>query len=300
MQTDEVIWGVISTTFCSFRTKMETQLFCRNEYNLTGFCSRQACPLANSRYATILEKDGICYLYMKTVERAHSPKNLWERVKLKQNYTAAMEQINEHLAFWPKFTVHKAKQRFTKIYQYLIRVRKLQNKVQKKFVRVHKKVERREKSRERRALEMAVLDKNIEKELLTRLNEQGLYDDILNFSPHFEDLLNKKGQREKEPKIRKSELEEDEEEPQVEQVEEDVYVEDVDDIEDVVEPNDEELESMIKNVMRKRKTKARPLESGNDDSDEEVKPKRRKTKKGKKVEIEFEEEKEPITTNIQW
>lgn len=53
---------------------------------------------------------------------------------------------------------------------------------------------------------MANLDKTIEKELLNRLNEQGLYDDILNFSPHFEDLLKKKGSKDKEPKIHKAEL----------------------------------------------------------------------------------------------
>ena len=181
MQNDDVIWSLIGNkNFCSYKaeTRRENAGFCRNRFNVTGLCNRQSCPLANSRYATILEReDGVLYLYMKTIERAHTPSQLWERVRLSNSYEQALAQVSKRLKYWPAFLVHCAKQRLTKMVEYLERKRKLRLQPQPELVPIKKKTERRERVREQRALASAQLERSIEGELAQRL-QRGAYGDL--------------------------------------------------------------------------------------------------------------------------
>jgi len=284
-QPDEIIWQTINQGFCSFKIKTvtATKTLCRNENNVTGLCNRQSCPLANSRYATIKEEKGICYLWIKTPDRAQTPAKMWQKLKLPRNYEKAMELIDTQLQYWPKYKVHKNKQRYTRIYQYLIKMRKLKLKTQKKLVTVSKKVERREARRETKALTAAQIEKNIEKELLERL-KQGTYGDIYNFPEtafdkvvEEEEVESDHGEEEDDYEDEEEEEEEEEGEAQPEFIADDeVDLSDMSDMEDY-EYGESDGES-----------------DEEEEEEEEKEIEQPKSKKKKKhIEIEYEREYEP-------
>ncbi len=266
MQHDEMIWTVINNQFCSYKTTLSNatkhdRQFCRHPYSITGLCNRSHCPLANSLYATIKEDNGRVSLYIKTVERAHSPKNLWERIDLSRNYSKALKQVEEHLQFFPKAMQHRNKQRLTKIHQYLIRMRKIKLKEltgkKAKAVGINRKIEQREERREKKALIAAKIENNIQKELLERL-AKGTYGDIYNFPEvPYQKALEEAGNEE--------EMEEESEIEESEDEEEDGVIEYVEDLED-----DESLEAEIEDIEYDGESVSEEEEDdSDDDSDEE-------------------------------
>jgi len=312
MQNDEMVWQVINHQFCSYKTtigtaKSDKTTFCQHPYSVTGLCNRTSCPLANSLYATLREENGKVYLCMKTVERAHSPKNLWEKVLLSRNYTKALAQIDEHLQYFPKVLIHRNKQRLTKIHQYLLRMRKLKLKElsgrKAKIVQAPtRKIAQREARREQKALVAAKITQKVEQELVDRL-AKGTYGDIYNFE---QTTFNKALEQ----------LEDEEAETEEESEEESVveYVEDLEseDEEESMEEDMEDLEYFGDGKWGKagdgedsssdddNNDNEDDSSSSDDDEDKDgKKPKKSKKngrkpprRKGSKIEIEYEEENE--------
>ncbi|CCE65397.1 hypothetical protein TPHA_0L00410 [Tetrapisispora phaffii CBS 4417] len=283
--SDDIIWQVINNQFCSYKIKTDNgQMFCRNEYNVTGLCSRQSCPLANAKYATIKNVNGRLYLYMKTPERAHTPAKLWERIKLSKNYAKALKQIDDHLLHWSKFLIHKNKQRLTKLTQVMITERRMALREEERhYVGVAPKVKRREENRERKALVAAKIEKAIEKELLDRLKSGAYGDKPLNVD---EKIWKKVMGKMEEDTIEEEMYEDEEEESDYGEVE---YVEDdgEDDMVDV-----EDLQNWLADSGASGSDSDSDEDSDEDSDDEEKSNKKKAVSKKKRprIEIEFEEE----------
>lgn len=178
------------------------------------------------------------YLYMKTVERAHMPNKWWERIRLSSNYGKALEQLDERLAYWPKFLIHKSKQRLTRLTQVAIRMKRIAKEEERLGERtvpkLAPKIRRREETRERKAASAAKVERAIERELIERLRsgaygdrplnvEEGIWKKVLRG-------LERSGQGERDEDMDDGELEEENEEEGVGEVE---YVSDVDEEEDL-------------------------------------------------------------------
>lgn len=304
--SDEVIWQVINQQFCAFKIKTDKdQNFCRNEYNVSGFCNRQSCPLANARYATVKNIEGRLYLYMKTAERAHMPSKWWERIKLSKNYNKALSQIDENLQYWQKFLIHKCKQRLTRLTQVAITERRLAlREDERHYVGIKPKVKRREENRERKALAAAKIEKAIEKELLERLKSGAYGDKPLNVDENiWKKVLGKQFEEDQDEDEDEDEIElesGDEEESDIGEVEyvEDDGDDDLVDLEDLEkwldDSSDNESESDDENDDDESENKTN--EDGKRKTNEDG-PKDKKRRRPR-VEIEYEQEQDPIQTNI--
>jgi protein MAK16 len=280
MQHDDLIWENIGRKkMCNYKMKQKNKIamFCRNEYNLTGLCNRDSCPLANSQYATVREEEGIVYLYMKTVERAAFPNRLWEKVKLSKNFDKAIHQIHENLLFWQHFTIFKCKERFLAITKMFARMRRLKLTRRKKIVTRNKSVEKRELQREEYALRAARIDNHIETELLERL-KKGTYGDMYNFDPNaFEKALDNE-------ELERNDLDDQEIEQEIEEEDDTMTREFVADFEESEDEGD--IEDFGGNVESA---------SGSDQDDDAPSSSKKPAKKPrrKQIEIEFEMETEP-------
>ena len=256
--------------------------------------------------------DGKLYLYMKTVERAHTPKNLWQRIKLSKEYARALKQIDEHLIYWTDFNINKCKQRFTRLKQVQITERRMALREERgevserNYVGVKHKVKKREEKRERKALAAARIEKAIEKELLDRLKSGAYGDKPLNVDDKiWKKVLGKLEEKNTEEDVEdEEEFDSDEEDVMLNSEDED---EDEDDgqVEYVEMDEDEEdemvdMEDLEKWLGHDSESESESESDNDDESDADEKPNKKKIKtkragRGARPHVEVEYEEEPMT-----
>lgn len=119
---------------------------------------------------------GSLLLCLKTAERCHMPKEQWERIKLSNNLTEALNQISQETKVgFPNHQTVKCRKRLRRLREVLSKTRRMALRKKVKIMPIKKKTERREAIRERKAEIAAKLDKSIEAELLNRLSQVILF-----------------------------------------------------------------------------------------------------------------------------
>ena len=217
---------------------------------------------------------------MKTAERAHTPKELWESIKLDPSYNKALEQIDSELQYWPNFLKHKCKQRFTRLRQILIKRRKMKLEGRAEYKVVSHKAEKREKTRLVKAEKSAVIENHIVDGLMKNLKD-GKYDPIYNIDHQaFNAML------EKEQAISENPLEEDFNEEDYDKG----YIEDFSDEEKEEDNEDNEENDIEQSEKSDNEDLDDIFKTSNDKKKDTSKKDKKIGKKRKRPKIEYEKE----------
>ncbi|EJW01965.1 hypothetical protein EDEG_03573 [Edhazardia aedis USNM 41457] len=169
--SDNTIWSNIGgkKQFCSFKFPNQTIVFCKNTQNVTGLCEEKSCPLANSKYATIREKNGKLYLYVKEPERMQTVNRQYEEIELSNDYDTAIQQIDEELRFFSDFLKHKCKQRLTSLTEYLERKMKREKNKNIEFSVIKRRFMKKERIAALKTSKELNIEQEVEKELIERM-----------------------------------------------------------------------------------------------------------------------------------